>query len=389
MTKAYFDHSATTPVDPRVAAIVTDMLINNFGNPSSVHHWGRRSREAIDHARQQVADLIGASPTEIVFTSGGTEADNLAILGAINAIAKPGKHLITSTIEHHAVLDTMHYMQKQGYEVTILPVNKVGQIDLAQLETAIRDDTILISIMHANNEVGTIQPLAKIGRLAKAKGILFHTDAVQSAGRIPIDVNELGVDLLTLSAHKFYGPKGAGALYVRKGVRLTPLTHGGGQERKWRSGTENAPGIVGLGQAAELAKLEMAARTLHLRDLAAYLIEGVLREIPDAHLTGHPEQRLPGHTSFVFAGVEGESMLIMLDMQEIAASSGSACTSGSLDPSHVLLAMGLEHEVAHGSLRLTLGKDNTREQIDHLLAVLPGIIARLREMSPIYKKGAR
>lgn len=387
MNSAYFDHSATTPVDSRVAAVIYDMLTDNFGNPSSVHQWGRQAREAIDKARLQVADLVGASPNEIIFTSGGTEADNLAIIGAIKALSKPGKHLITSAIEHHAVLDTMHHLEQEGYELTILPVNSYGQIELPQLEAAIREDTVFLSIMHANNEVGTIQPLAEIGKLAKARDILFHTDAVQSTGRIPIAVKELGVDLLTLSAHKFYGPKGVGALYLRKGVRLSPLVHGGGQERKWRSGTENVPGIVGLGQAAELARLEMADRTLHLNGLASYLIKGILASIPDTSLTGHPEQRLPGHTSFVFTGVEGESMLIMLDLQGIAASSGSACTSGSLDPSHVLIALGLRHEVAHGSLRLTLGKDNTTEQVDQLLAVLPGIISRLREMSPIYKKG--
>lgn len=387
MNSAYFDHSATTPVDSRVASAMIEMLTGNFGNPSSVHQWGRQAREAVDQARQQVAALIGASPGEIIFTSGGTEADNLAILGYVNACTKPGKHLITSAIEHHAVLDTMHYLEKLGYELTILPVNADGLVELPQLEAALRDDTILISIMHANNEVGTIQPISEISKLAHARGILLHTDAVQSAGRIPVDVNELGVDLLTLSAHKFYGPKGIGALYIRKGVRIAPLVHGGGQERKWRSGTENVPGIVGLGAAAELAKAELDARTAHLKELGPYLISGVLSSIPDARLTGHPENRLPGHTSFVFSGVEGESMLIMLDMQGIAASSGSACTSGSLDPSHVLLAMGMEHETAHGSLRLTLGKDNTREQIDHLLAVLPGIISRLREMSPIYKKG--
>jgi len=387
MTLAYFDHSATSPVDPRVASAMYTMLTSNFGNPSSVHQWGRQAREAVDLARQQVASLIGANPQEIIFTSGGTEADNLAIIGAVKSISKPGKHLITSAIEHHAVLDTMRHLTKEGYEVTVLPVNSYGQVELEQLSAAIREDTILISIMHANNEVGTIQPLDKIGKLAHSKGILLHTDAVQSAGRIPINVNELGVDLLTLSAHKFYGPKGVGALYLRKGVRLTPLVHGGGQERKWRSGTENVPGIVGLGQAAALALEEMPARTQHLQELAAHLIQGVFANIPDVTLTGHPEERLPGHTSFVFAGVEGESMLIMLDLQGIAASSGSACTSGSLDPSHVLIAMGLEHEVAHGSLRLTLGQSNTREQVDHLLAVLPGIISRLREMSPIYKKG--
>ncbi|MGE5455334.1 MAG: cysteine desulfurase NifS [Methylocystaceae bacterium] len=387
MKNAYFDHSATTPVDPRVATVIYNMLTDNYGNPSSVHQWGRQAREAIDNARQQVANLIGATPAEIVFTSGGTEADNLAIIGSIKASTKPGKHLITSAIEHHAVLDTFHYLEKEGYEVTVLPVNSYGLVELSQLRAAIREDTIFISIMHANNEIGTIQPLAEIGKLTKAHGILFHTDAVQSAGRIPIAVTELGVDLLTLSAHKFYGPKGVGALYLRKGVKLLPLVHGGGQERKWRSGTENVPGIIGLGKAAELARLEMADRTLHLNSLASYLSQGILDSIPDASLTGHPELRLPGHTSFVFSGVEGESMLIMLDLQGIAASSGSACTSGSLDPSHVLIALGLKHEVAHGSLRLTLGKDNTIEQIDQLLAVLPGIVSRLREMSPIYKKG--
>ncbi|MGE5379939.1 MAG: cysteine desulfurase NifS [Methylocystaceae bacterium] len=386
---AYFDHSATTPVDPQVAEAMLTMLTANFGNPSSVHGWGRQAREAVDKARQQVAALINASPQEIIFTSGGTEADNLAILGSVATSRKPGKHLITSAVEHHAVLDTMHYLGSQGYDITVLPVNSFGQVELAELAAAIREDTILISIMHANNEVGTIQPIAEIGKLTKDKGILFHTDAVQSTGRITVNVEELGVDLLTLSSHKFYGPKGAGALYLRKGVKLSPLVHGGGQERKWRSGTENVPGIVGLGQAAELAAEQLASRTQHLQVLSSHLITGILENIPDAVLTGHPQKRLPGHTSFVFPGVEGESMLIMLDLQGVAASSGSACTSGSLDPSHVLIALGLPHEIAHGSLRLTLGKDNTMEQVNHLLEVLPGIVSRLRDMSPLYQKGVK
>lgn len=386
MRRIYLDHSATTPVDPRVVEAMLTVLTNNFGNPSSIHDFGRRARAAVEAAREKVAELIGASSEEIIFTSGGTEADNLAILGAAYAHQARGKHLITSTIEHHAVLDTFKHLEKQGFEVTFLPVDRYGQVSVRQLEEALRDDTILVSIMHANNEIGTIQPIAEIGKLTRERGILFHTDAVQTVGKIPVDVDSLNVDMLTLSAHKFYGPKGIGALYLRRGVKIQPLVHRGGQERKWRSGTENVPGIVGLGKAAELVVTEMPERTPYITALGRTLAERILNEIPDSILTGHPSNRIPGHVSVCFAGVEGESMLIRLDMEGIAASSGSACTSGSLEPSHVLIALGLTHETAHGSLRLTLGKDNTMTDVAQVMEVLPGIVESLRAMSPLYRK---
>ncbi|NPV93341.1 MAG: cysteine desulfurase NifS [Firmicutes bacterium] len=386
MQRTYMDHSATTPVHPDVVKEMLTVLTDNFGNPSSIHGFGRSAREAVEQARSQVADLIGAKSEEIIFTSGGTEADNLAIIGAAYAHRDRGRHLITSKIEHHAVLDTFKFLERQGFEVSFLPVDQYGQVSPELFKEAIRDDTILVSLMHANNEVGTIQPIAEIGRMTRERGILFHTDAVQTVGRIPVDVSSLGVDMLSLSAHKFYGPKGIGALYLRRRVKIQPLVHGGGQERKWRSGTENVPGIVGLGKAAELARDEMPQRNAKLTELGRTLAQRITSEIPDSILTGHPEQRIPGHVSACFAGVEGESMLIRLDMVGFAASSGSACTSGALEPSHVLLALGLSHEVAHGSLRLSLGKDNTMEDVDRLMQVLPEIVSGLRAMSPLYKK---
>ncbi|MEA4924663.1 MAG: cysteine desulfurase NifS [Syntrophomonadaceae bacterium] len=378
MSKIYMDHSATTPVDPEVARVMVSYLTNSFGNPSSIHKYGNEARVAIEKARKQVAALIGANPEEIVFTSGGTESDNMAIIGAAYTYQNRGRHLITSKIEHHAVLDTFKHLERQGYETTYLPVNRLGQVDVETVKQAIRPDTILISLMHANNEIGTIEPIAEIGGLARSLGIVFHTDAVQTVGRIPVDVKSLSVDLLSLSAHKFYGPKGIGALYIRSGIKPYPLLHGGGQERTWRSGTENVPGIVGLGQAAELALTNMAERSLHLQGLTQTLIRRILSEIPQAYLTGHPQDRLPGHASFVFLGVEGSAMLIFLDSEGIAVSAGSACTSNSFDPSHVLTALGLTKDAAHSSLRVTLGKDNTNADIDRLMEVLPGIIARQR-----------
>lgn len=378
MSKIYMDHSATTPVDPEVARVMLSTLTASFGNPSSIHGYGNEARKTIEKARKQVATLIGASNEEIVFTSGGTEADNMAIIGAVSAYQSRGRHIITSQIEHHAVLDTFKYLEKQGYEATYLPVNRLGQVDIDSIKKAIREDTILISIMHANNEIGTIEPIEEIGRLAREKGIVFHTDAIQSVGRIPIEVKSLGVDLLSLSGHKFYGPKGIGALYIRSGITLNPLLHGGGQERSWRSGTENVPGIVGLGQAAEMALNLMPERSRHLSDLGQALTRRILREIPHAYLTGHPEYRLPGHVSFVFLGVEGATMLVFLDSEGIAVSGGSACTSNSFDPSHVLTALGLTKDAAHSSLRVTFGKDNTSEDINRLMAVLPDIVERQR-----------
>lgn len=387
MKHIYLDHSATTPVDPEVAQLIMKYYLEYYGNPSSVHFFGRQVKKALEEAREQVAALIGAKAAEITFTSGGTEADNLAIQGAARSRAKKGKHLITSAIEHHAVLDTFKYLAKNGYELTILPVDEEGLVSVDDVTKAIRPDTILISIMHANNEVGSIQPIAEIGALTREKGILFHVDAVQSLGKIPINVQDLNVDLLTISSHKIYGPKGVGALYVRKGVRISPLVFGGSQERKMRSGTENAPGIIGFGKACELAGERMAEETTRLTRLRDKLTEGILTRIDNVKLNGpRGAKRLPNNVNVSINYVEGESLLLSLDMLGIAASSGSACTSGSLDPSHVLLAMGLSHEVAHGSLRFSLGRQNTEEDIDFVLQELPKIVDRLRAMSPLYVK---
>lgn len=378
MRRIYMDHSATTPVDPQVIQAMISTLTDSFGNPSSIHSFGQEAHKLIQKARKQVAGLIGADSEEIVFTSGGTEADNMAIIGTAKDRMGRGRHIITSQIEHHAVLDTCRQLDKEGFEVTYLPVNWFGEVDPETLARAIRPDTILISIMHANNEIGTIQPIATMGRMARDKGIIFHTDAVQSVGRIPVDVKSLSVDLLSLSGHKFYGPKGTGALYVRSGTRLTPLLFGGGQERKWRSGTENVPGVVGLGLAAELARQHLPERSQHLGKLSQTVIDRILAEIPQAYLTGHPQKRLPGHASFVFQAVEGAAMLVFLDAEGIAVSGGSACTSNSFDPSHVLTALGLNKDAAHSSLRISLGKDNTLEDVERLMEVMPGIIERQR-----------
>lgn len=384
MRKVYLDHSATTPVRPEVAQLVTQYFTETFGNPSSVHAFGRAARKGVETAREQIASLIKAKPEEIFFTSGGTEADNMAIIGVAMANQTKGKHIITTQIEHHAVLDTCKYLQRQGFEVTYLPVGADATIDLNQLKDAIRDDTILISMMHVNNEVGTILPIKEVGQLAKEKGILLHVDAVQSFGKIPIDVNEMNIALLSASGHKIYAPKGIGCLYLRKGTKLSPLFYGGSQERKRRPGTENVPGIIGFGLAAELAGQEMETEAKRLTKLRDKLIDGILEKIPESQLNGHRTNRLPGHVNVSLRYIEGESLLLMLDMKGIAASSGSACTSGSLDPSHVLMAMGICHEVAHGSLRLTLGKSTTEEDIDYVLEVLPEIVEKLRAMSPLY-----
>ncbi|EAX46400.1 aminotransferase, class V [Thermosinus carboxydivorans Nor1] len=386
MKRIYFDHSATTPVDPEVAKLMMEYMLDKFGNPSSIHAYGREARKAVEEAREKVAALIGANANEIFFTSGGTESDNLAIKGVAYANRKKGNHIITSAIEHHAVLHTCEYLEKQGYVVTYLPVDEYGMVRVEDLKKAITDKTILISIMFANNEVGTIQPIKEIGQIAREKGIYFHTDAVQAAGNYPIDVKEYNIDLLTLSGHKFHGPKGIGALYIRRGVRIEAIQHGGGHERNMRAGTENVPGIVGLGKAAEIAKNEMAQKMAHIQRLRDKLIRETMAKIPHVKLNGHPTQRMPGNANFSFHYVEGESLLLNLDLKGIAASSGSACTSGSLDPSHVLLAMGLSHEVAHGSLRISLGRGNTEEEVDYFLTVMPEIIERLRSMSPLYGK---
>lgn len=384
MKRIYFDHSATTPVDSEVVKVTVEYMTDKFGNASSVHAFGREARKAIDEAREKVAALIGASPNEIYFTSGGTESDNLALKGVAFANRKKGNHIITTSIEHHAILHTCEYLEKQGFTVTYLPVDEYGMISMDDLRGAITDKTILISVMFANNEVGTVQPVKEIGQLAREKGIYFHTDAVQATGNIAIDVKEMNIDLLTMSGHKFHGPKGIGALYVRRGVRIEEIQHGGGHERNMRAGTENVPGIVGLGKAAEIAKNEMDSKVAHIAKLRDKLIKGVMEKIPHTKLNGHPTHRMPGNANFSFLFLEGESLLLNLDLRGIAASSGSACTSGSLDPSHVLLAMGLTHEVAHGSLRLTLGRGNTEDEVDYCLQVLPEIVNRLRQMSPLY-----
>lgn len=383
MRKIYFDHSATTPVHPEVAEEMFRYVTGIFGNPSSIHSFGREARKAVEASRNKVAEGIGAKPEEIVFTSGGTESDNMAIRGAAYANRKKGNHIITSAVEHHAVLDTCKALEKEGFELTILPVDEYGMVNPEDVVNSIKDSTILITIMHANNEVGTIQPISEIGRIAKAEGVLFHTDAVQSMGKIPVNVDDLQVDLLSVSGHKIYAPKGVGALYIRRGIRWQPVDFGGGQERKRRPGTENVPGIAALGKAVELAVRDMEEEAGRLALLREKLIHGVLEKIPHVKLAGHPTMRLPNHVNLIFEFIEGESLLLSLDMQGVAASSGSACTSGALEPSHVLLAMGIPHETAHGSLRLTLGRSNTEEDVDDFINMVSPIVERLRAMSPL------
>lgn len=386
MRKVYLDHSATTPVRKEVADLVHEYMVDKFGNSSSIHSFGREAKKGLELSRERVATLIGAEPQEIIFTSGGTEAANLAILGTAIGNSKKGKHIITSVIEHHAVMDPCKHLEKQGFEVTYLPVDDKGLIKIDELKKSIRPDTILISIMHVNNEIGTIQDIASVGEIAKEKKIFFHTDAVQSFGKIPVNVNVLNVDLLSGSSHKIYGPKGVGFLYMRKGVKLSSIMYGGVQERNRRPGTENLPGIVGFGLAAELAGQELTAEKGRLTKLRDKLTNGILQNIPHTRLNGDPQKRIASNVNVSIEFIEGESLLLSLDMKGIAASSGSACTSGSLDPSHVLLAMGLSHEIAHGSLRMTLGRENTEEDIDYVLEVLPEIVERLRAMSPLYNK---
>ncbi len=382
----YLDNSATTPLKEEVLDAMLPYLKEHYGNPSSIYKIGQKAKAAVELAREQVANALGASPREIFFTGCGTESDNWAIKGIAYAKAKSGKHIISSKIEHHAVLHTLQSLEKQGFEVTYLDVDSTGKISLDELEKSIRPDTILITIMAANNEIGTIEPVAKIGKIAKDHKIIFHTDAVQAIGSIEIDVQKMNIDLLSLSAHKFGGPKGIGALYIRNGVRPEIFMHGGAQERAKRAGTENVASIVGLGKAITLATeniLEKAKKISAMRDR---LIKEIPEKIPYVKLNGHPTDRLPGNVNFSFEFIEGESLLLLLDLNGIAASSGSACTSGSLDPSHVLLALGLPHEIAHGSLRLSIGEINTEDDIDTVLEVLPNIVQRLRDMSPLYEK---
>ncbi|MCI6377168.1 MAG: cysteine desulfurase NifS [Clostridiales bacterium] len=379
----YMDNAATTATRPEVLEKMLPYFTEHYGNPSSIHGVGRDARRAIENARRQVAEALGAQPREIYFTAGGSESDNWAIRCASKALAKKGKHIITSQIEHHAVLHTCEYMEKQGYEVTYLPVDGEGRVSVEDVKKAIRPDTVLISIMAANNEIGTLQPIREIGQAAHEAGVLFHTDAVQAVGAVPIDVNEWNVDMLSLSGHKFHGPKGIGALYIRKGVKISNLIYGGAQERGLRAGTENLPGIVGLGAAIELAVKELPDYTQRMTHLRDKLIDGILSSVPDVRLNGHRTQRLPGNVNVSVRYVEGEALLMRLDLAGVEASSGSACTSGSLDPSHVLLAIGLPHEIAHGSLRLSLGTENTEADVAYVLEKLPGIVKDLRAMSAL------
>ncbi len=383
MRTVYLDHSATTPVHPRVLEAMLPYYQGEYGNASSLHRLGRNARLAIDQAREKVAGAVNARSDDIYFTSGGTEGDNLAIKGTAYALRDKGDHIITSQIEHEAVLNTCRYLEKEGFEITYLPVDRYGIVPVDALEQAITGRTILISIMHANNEVGTVQSIARMGALARERGIAFHTDAVQSVGKIPVDVEDLQVDLLAMSGHKFYGPKGVGALYIRRGKKIHPLVHGGHHENWKRAGTENVPGIVGLAAALEICVAEMeetAGREARLRDA---LQRGIEEKIEAARINGHPTQRLPGSLSVCFEALEGEALILGLDLKGIAASTGSACSSGSLEPSHVLKAMGVPVEIAHGSARFTLGRDNTQQEIDLVLEVLPGVVERLRSMSPV------
>jgi len=384
--RVYMDHSATTPMRREVLEAMTPYFDRVFGNASSFHSFGQEARKAVEDAREKLAGLIGAQSEEVVFTSGGTESDNLAIVGVAKAYRKKGAHIITCAIEHHAVLNTCRALEKQGFELTVVGVDGHGLVNPQALRDAIRPDTTLVSIMLANNEVGVIEPVAELAAVAHEAGALFHTDAVQAMGKIPVNVEDLGVDLLTMSGHKFHGPKGVGALYRRKGTRIRPLMQGGHHERNIRPGTENVPGIVGMATALELACIEMPREAERLAGLRDRLQNGLQERIEDVLVNGHPTQRLPHLTNVSVMGVEGESMLLSLDGHGIAAATGSACTSGSLEPSHVLMAMGIPPEVAHGSLRFSLGRMNTEQDVDHVLEVLPGVVARLREMSPTYNK---
>lgn len=380
------DNAATTRIKDEVLAAMMPLLQETYGNPSSVHSFGREARRAVEHARDQVAKAIGADRGEVYFTGGGTEADNWIIRGIANANRKRGKHIITSAVEHHATLHTCEYLQKQGFDVTYLPVDEDGLVSPEALSAAMTDETTLVTIMFANNEIGTIQPVAELAAIAHARGALFHTDAVQAVGSVPVDVAALGIDALSLSAHKFYGPKGTGAAYIKKGVRVTPLQIGGAQEKSKRGGTENTAGIVGLGKAIELATENIEQHMTRLTALRDRLMDGILERIPEVRINGHRTKRLPGNANVSVRYIEGEALLLSLDLAGIAGSSGSACTSGSLDPSHVLLAIGLTHEIAHGSLRLSLGDYNTDEDVDYVLEKLPEIVEKLRAMSPLFNQ---
>ena len=381
----YLDNAATTKTSPEVVEAMLPYFTENYGNPSSVYGFASANKEVIAKQRETIANVLGAKDNEIYFTAGGTESDNWALTATAEAYASKGKHIITSKIEHHAILHTCAYLEKRGYEVTYLDVDENGLVEPADVEKAIRPDTILVSVMFANNEIGSIQPIAEIGKIAHDHGALFHTDAVQAFAQVPINVDECNIDMLSASGHKLNGPKGIGFLYIRKGVKIRSFIHGGAQERKRRAGTENVPGFVGLGKAVELAAASMKERMEKESAMRDYLISRIEEEIPYCRLNGDRMKRLPNNVNFSFRFVEGESLLIMLDMKGICASSGSACTSGSLDPSHVLLAIGLPHEIAHGSLRMTLGADTTKEEIDYTVDCLKEIVAHLRSMSPLYE----
>ena len=381
----YLDNAATTKTAPEVVDAMLPYFSEYYGNASTIYSLGAESKKAMDHARQTIADSLGAKPEEIYFTAGGSESDNWALKATAEAYASKGKHIITTKIEHHAILHTCEYLEKRGFEITYLNVDRDGLISLDELKAAIRPDTILISVMFANNEIGTIEPIAEIGEIAKEHGVLFHTDAVQAYAQVPINVDEMHIDMLSASGHKLNGPKGIGFLYIRKGVKIRSFVHGGAQERSRRAGTENIPGIVGLGAAVERAMRIMDTKTRKEIELRDYLIGRLENEIPHCWLNGHRTKRLPNNINFSFLFIEGESMLIMLDMKGICASSGSACTSGSLDPSHVLLAIGLKHEEAHGSLRLTLSEESTKEEKDIVAEEVKKIVQRLRDMSPLYE----
>ncbi len=381
----YLDNAATTKTAPEVVEAMLPYFTEYYGNPSSVYEFAGKSKAAITKSREIIAKALGAADNEIYFTAGGSESDNWALKATAEAYEKKGKHIITTKIEHHAILHTAEYLEKRGFEITYVGVDENGTVKLDELKKAIRPDTILISVMFANNEIGTIQPIKEIGQIAHEKGILFHTDAVQAFGQIPINVDECHIDMLSASGHKLNGPKGIGFLYIRKGVKIRSFVHGGAQERKRRAGTENVPGIVGIGKAVERAMATMEERTRHETEVRDYLIDKILKEIPYTRLNGHRTNRLPNNINFSFQFIEGESLLIMLDMDGICGSSGSACTSGSLDPSHVLLAIGLPHEIAHGSLRLTLSEEITKEDMDYVAESIKKIVERLRSMSPLYE----
>ena len=387
--KVYMDYASTTPVRPEVAEAMIPYIKEEFGNPQSLHSFGDKPKQAVDEARVKVAELIGALQEEIYFTSSGTESDNFALKGIALAHQKKGKHIITSEIEHHAVLHSAKSLEKLGFEVTYVPVDKFGLIDPQQVRSAIRKDTILVSIVHASNEVGTIEPIEEISKVVKEAGVIFHTDALQTAGTIPESVNALGVDLMSLAAHQFYGPKGVAAIYIRKGIRITPFIDGGVQENGRRAGTENVPAIAGMGKACELAKSEIPGRVEALTKLRDKFIQGLLSKIEHAYLNGHPTKRLPGNVNISFEYIEGESMLLFLNIEGVAASSGSACTSRALKASHVLTAMGVPPEIAQGSLLFSLGAGNSVEDIDYVCQILPPIVERLRKMSPLYEEASK